>query len=63
MFKKQISEPVEAALMKAIPTMWDDILTVYRNSLAKDEDVYLSKARSRSTLPMMHTSVINSIRL
>lgn len=47
-FKKLISETVEAALLKATPTMWDDILTAYQSNLSKVEETYLSKARSNS---------------
>ena len=46
MFKRQIAEPVEAALLKATPTMWDDILKIYQSNLSKNEELYLAKARS-----------------
>jgi len=45
-FKKQISEPVEIYLNKPEPDMWDKILTVFRETLAKSESSYLTKAKS-----------------
>ncbi|KAJ7217672.1 RHD3/Sey1 [Mycena pura] len=45
-FKKQISEPVELALNKAAPDMWDDILRTFRQTLDKAEASYLTKATS-----------------
>ncbi|KAF7315819.1 Protein SEY1 [Mycena indigotica] len=45
-FKKQISEPVELALNKAAPDMWDDILRTFAQTLAKAEASYLTKATS-----------------
>ncbi|KAJ7071965.1 RHD3/Sey1 [Mycena amicta] len=44
--KKQISEPVELALNKAAPDMWDDILRTFRQTLDKAEAAYLTKATS-----------------
>ncbi|KAH8814531.1 RHD3/Sey1 [Flagelloscypha sp. PMI_526] len=45
-FKKQISEPVDLALTKATPTMWDSILQAFRSTLGKAEATYLAKAKS-----------------
>nr|GAT44302.1 predicted protein [Mycena chlorophos] len=45
-FKKQISEPIELALTKAAPDMWDDILRTFRQTLDKAEASYLTKATS-----------------
>ncbi|KAJ7091897.1 RHD3/Sey1 [Mycena belliarum] len=45
-FKKQISEPVDLALNKAAPDMWDDILRAFRQTLGKAEAAYLAKATS-----------------
>ncbi|KAG8882818.1 Dynamin-like GTPase that mediates homotypic ER fusion [Tulasnella sp. 332] len=45
-FKKQISEPVEVALSKAKPDMWDRILQAFKESLAACEKTYLVKAKS-----------------
>lgn len=48
-FKRQIAEPVEVYLNKAAPTMWDDVLKTFKNTLAKAESSYLSKARSKQS--------------
>ncbi|KAF7357776.1 Protein SEY1 [Mycena venus] len=45
-FKKQISEPVDLALNKAAPDMWDDILSTFKQTLEKAEASYLTKATS-----------------
>jgi protein SEY1 len=45
-FKKQISEPVELALQKGSPDMWDTVLTAFRETLDKAESAYLAKATS-----------------
>ncbi|KAF9816747.1 hypothetical protein IEO21_03909 [Rhodonia placenta] len=45
-FKKQISEPLEIALNKPEPDMWDRVLTVFRQTLEKAESSYLAKAKS-----------------
>ncbi|KIK63215.1 hypothetical protein GYMLUDRAFT_242260 [Collybiopsis luxurians FD-317 M1] len=45
-FKKQISEPVELALNKGSPSMWDSILRAFRETLDKAESAYLTKATS-----------------
>lgn len=49
-FRRQIAEPVELHLNTASADMWDKVLTSYRELLEKSEAVYLSKARSKSTL-------------
>ncbi|KAJ6489560.1 RHD3/Sey1 [Mycena vitilis] len=45
-FKKHISEPVDLALNKASPDMWDDILRTFKQTLDKAEASYLAKATS-----------------
>ncbi|PBK95569.1 protein SEY1 [Armillaria gallica] len=45
-FKKQISEPVELALNKPSPDMWDRVLKAFKQTLDKAESGYLSKAKS-----------------
>ncbi|KAG9024686.1 Dynamin-like GTPase that mediates homotypic ER fusion [Tulasnella sp. JGI-2019a] len=45
-FKKQISEPVEVALSKAKPDMWDRVLQAFKESLTACETTYLTKAKS-----------------
>ena len=47
-FKNQISEPVELHLNKPTPTMWDKILSTFRDRLDKAEESYLKKAKSAS---------------
>ena len=50
-FKRSISEPVEMALMKPTPDMWDKVLTAFRRTLTKSEAAYLTKAKSKLTHP------------
>ncbi|KAJ3926565.1 MAG: RHD3/Sey1 [Lentinula lateritia] len=45
-FKKQISEPIELALNKGSPNMWDEVLKAFRQTLDKAESTYLIKATS-----------------
>ncbi|KAK6997085.1 protein SEY1 [Favolaschia claudopus] len=45
-FKKSIAEPVELALNKAAPDMWDNILRTFKQTLDKAESSYLTKATS-----------------
>lgn len=44
--KKQISEPIELSLNKATPTMWDNVLIVFTDTLDKAVATYLAKAKS-----------------
>ncbi|KAG5641514.1 Dynamin-like GTPase that mediates homotypic ER fusion [Asterophora parasitica] len=45
-FKKLISEPVDLALNKAKPDMWDSVLRTFKEILEKSETTYLAKATS-----------------
>ncbi|KAJ4479936.1 protein SEY1 [Lentinula aciculospora] len=45
-FKKQISEPVELALNRGSPNMWDQVLKAFQDTLDKVESTYLTKATS-----------------
>lgn len=45
-FKKQMAEPVELALNKPSPKMWDQVLKSFSEALKKAEDSYLRKAKS-----------------
>ncbi|KAF9653272.1 protein SEY1 [Thelephora ganbajun] len=45
-FKRSIFEPVEIALTKPTPDMWDKVLTAFRRILSKSEAAYLAKAES-----------------
>jgi hypothetical protein len=44
--KKQLLEPVEVALSKPSPAMWETVLDTYRKVLDSAESAYLSKAKS-----------------
>ncbi|KAG8934733.1 Dynamin-like GTPase that mediates homotypic ER fusion [Tulasnella sp. 418] len=44
-FKKQISEPVELHLNVATSSMWDKVLTTFKETLETAESTYLSKAK------------------
>ncbi|KZP16647.1 hypothetical protein FIBSPDRAFT_865794, partial [Athelia psychrophila] len=45
-FKQQISEPVDSALNKANPRMWDQVLASFKKTLEKAETTYLAHAKS-----------------
>ncbi|KAF5355429.1 hypothetical protein D9758_006402 [Tetrapyrgos nigripes] len=61
-FKKSITEPVELALHKAAPDMWDSILKAFKETLDKAEATYLSKARSFNCTEEENTTAIASLR-
>lgn len=44
--KKHISEPVEFQLNKGAKNMWDEILSTFKDILARGENAYLVKAKS-----------------
>lgn len=52
-FKRQISEPVDVALNKAAPDMWDKVLGGFKQLLEKAESSYLKKAKGE-TCPLPH---------
>jgi len=45
--KKNLSEPVEVQLSKPSKTMWDEVLRLFKDVLAKAETLYLAKAESK----------------
>ncbi|SAM78736.1 related to SEY1-GTPase with a role in ER morphology [Ustilago bromivora] len=45
-FKKNMAEPVQMALNKPEPDMWDRVLTAFRTTLEQAEATYLKKAKS-----------------
>ncbi|PWZ03424.1 root hair defective 3 GTP-binding protein [Testicularia cyperi] len=45
-FKRSIAEPVEMALNKPRPDMWDRVLSAFKDALAQAESTYLRKAAS-----------------
>ncbi|KAJ6494940.1 RHD3/Sey1 [Mycena vulgaris] len=61
-FKKQISEPVDLALNKAAPGMWDDILRTFKETLGKAETAYLAKAASFNCTDEENTSSLAALR-
>lgn len=48
-FKRQISEPVDVALNKAAPDMWDKVLGMFKQLLEKAESSYLKKAKGETS--------------
>ena len=46
--RRQLAEPLEIALAKPRPTMWDAVLIAFRDALAKAEAQYLKRAKSAS---------------
>ncbi|KAG6850134.1 Dynamin-like GTPase that mediates homotypic ER fusion [Arthromyces matolae] len=61
-FKKQIAEPVELALNKASPSMWDRVLKTLRESLDKAESTYLTKAKSFNCTEEENTTSLATLR-
>ncbi|KAJ7646846.1 RHD3/Sey1 [Roridomyces roridus] len=61
-FKKQISEPVDLALNKAAPDMWDNILRTFKETLDKAEASYLVKARSFNCTEEENSHAIATLR-
>ncbi|KAJ7282812.1 RHD3/Sey1 [Mycena rebaudengoi] len=61
-FKKQISEPVDLALNKAAPEMWDDVLRTFRQTLDKAEAAYLTKAKSFNCTEEENTTSLAALR-
>ncbi|KAG6375499.1 protein SEY1 [Boletus reticuloceps] len=50
-FKRQISEPVDVALNKATPDMWDKVLGAFKQLLERAESSYLKKAKCKPPFP------------
>ncbi|KAI0630433.1 root hair defective 3 GTP-binding protein [Trametes polyzona] len=61
-FKKQISEPVELYLNKPTPDMWDKVLKVFKETLAKAEEAYLSKAKSFDCTDEENATALTTLR-
>ncbi|KAJ3877239.1 RHD3/Sey1 [Lentinula edodes] len=61
-FKKQISEPIELALNKGSPNMWDEILKAFRQTLDKAESTYLIKATSFNCTEEENTYSLAALR-
>ncbi|VDB95922.1 unnamed protein product [Peniophora sp. CBMAI 1063] len=60
--RKQIAEPVELALSKPTPDMWDKILTEYTQTLNKAEQNYLSKAKSFDCTDEENDTALETLR-
>ncbi|KAI0036903.1 protein SEY1 [Vararia minispora EC-137] len=61
-FKKQISEPVDIALNKPSPDLWDKILRTYIETLAKAESSYLKKAASFDCTDEENEAALTTLR-
>ncbi|KZP19790.1 root hair defective 3 GTP-binding protein [Athelia psychrophila] len=60
--KKQISEPVDLALNKADPTMWDQVLISFKETLDKAESTYLAKAKSFNCTDEENSTALATLR-
>ncbi|KAG6830063.1 Dynamin-like GTPase that mediates homotypic ER fusion [Tricholoma furcatifolium] len=61
-FKKHISEPVDLALNKAKPGMWDAVLKTFKETLDKAESTYLTKAKSFNCTDDENVSSLATLR-
>ncbi|KAJ4495098.1 root hair defective 3 GTP-binding protein [Lentinula edodes] len=61
-FKKQISEPIELAINKGSPNMWDEVLKAFRQTLDKAESTYLIKATSFNCTEEENTYSLAALR-
>jgi hypothetical protein len=61
-FKKQISEPVELSLNKPSPTMWDNVLRIFRETLDRAESSYLTKAKAFNCTEEENTHSLAAVR-
>lgn len=60
--KKLISEPVELALNKPTPDMWDMVLKSFRATLGKTEDAYITKAKSFNCTDEENATALATVR-
>ncbi|KAH0827997.1 RHD3/Sey1 [Lanmaoa asiatica] len=61
-FKRQISEPVDVALNKAAPDMWDKVLEAFKQLLEKAESSYLKKAKAFNCTEEEDANALSSLR-
>ncbi|KAF9237576.1 RHD3/Sey1 [Melanogaster broomeanus] len=61
-FKRQISEPVDVALNKAAPDMWDKVLGAFKQLLDTTESSYLKKAKSFNCSDDENAIALSSLR-
>lgn len=59
--KRQLSEPVEIALSKPSTTMWDKILSTYRDVTRSAEKTYLTKAKSYNCTEEENEAALRSL--
>ncbi|TXT04042.1 uncharacterized protein COLE_07739 [Cutaneotrichosporon oleaginosum] len=59
--KRQLYEPVEIALSKPSPTMWDKVLATYRDVTDSAEKSYLKKARAYDCTEEENDSALKSL--
>ncbi|KAF8444787.1 root hair defective 3 GTP-binding protein [Boletus edulis BED1] len=62
-FKRQISEPVDVALNKATPDMWDKVLGAFKQLLERAESSYLKKAKSFNCTEEENETALGSLRI
>lgn len=60
--KKHISEPVELQLNKGAKNMWDEILSTFKDILARGENAYLVKAKSYNCTDEENVSSLATLR-
>ena len=56
-----ISEPVDLALNKPAPDMWDHVLKTFKQTLEKAETTYLTKAKSKWTRRVLTVSFFRCV--
>jgi len=59
--RRQLLEPVEVALSKPSPTMWDTVLKTYNDVTSSAEKTYLAKARSYNCTAEENTAALKSL--
>ncbi|KAI9571146.1 RHD3/Sey1 [Boletus coccyginus] len=62
-FKRQISEPVDVALNKAAPDMWDNVLAAFKQLLERAESSYLKKAKAFNCTEEENQTALGSLRM
>ncbi|KIL65297.1 hypothetical protein M378DRAFT_125777 [Amanita muscaria Koide BX008] len=61
-FRSRISDPVETALNKATPDMWDSVLAVFKGALTQAEEMYTVKANSFNCTEEENTTSLAELR-
>lgn len=60
--KRQLLEPVEIALSKPSPTMWDKVLSTYSDVTGSAQKTYLNKARSYNCTEEENTAALKDLQ-